>query len=77
MASRLWTFFGFMPYFPLFRYRRFSSGVASRAVIARTLGLLRAHPVLGDVGGVALVPIKLHGAAPVPSIYRSIHRRGP
>jgi hypothetical protein len=26
-----------MAYFLLFRYRRFSSGVASRAVIARTL----------------------------------------
>ena len=37
MASRLWAFFGFMAYFPLLQYRRFSSGVASRAVIARTL----------------------------------------
>jgi hypothetical protein len=33
--------------------------------------------VPGDVCGVGLVPVKLHGAAPVPSIYRSIHRRGP
>ncbi len=29
--------FSFMAYFPLFRYRRFSSGVASRAVMTRTL----------------------------------------
>ena len=36
MASRLWTFFSFMA-LPLFRYRRFSPRVASRAVMTRTL----------------------------------------